>query len=34
VRNIFRNFMASVDTTNLSLAIQPPRKSQMLPQAL
>jgi hypothetical protein len=31
LRNIFRNFMASVDTMNLLLAILPPRKSQMLP---
>jgi hypothetical protein len=27
LRNIFRNFMASVSTTNLSLAILPPRKN-------
>jgi hypothetical protein len=31
MRNIFRNFMASVETANLSRAILPPRKSQMLP---
>jgi hypothetical protein len=31
LRNIFRNFMAWVNTTDLSLAIAPPRKSRMLP---
>jgi hypothetical protein len=34
LRNIFRNFMAPVDTATLPLAILPPRKSQMLPQGV
>jgi hypothetical protein len=34
LRNIFRNFVATVDAAKLSLAIVSPRKSQMLPHGV
>jgi hypothetical protein len=34
LRNIFRNFMATVDAGKLSVAVVSPRKSQMLPHGV